>query len=145
MANKFGKFLLATAAIGTAAAAAYYYFQKKDADLAATVDSDEDYDDFSDDLDEEAATSRSYVSLNSEDVSDDTDTDDTKASPLEAVASEIESTIEDTFTPLAEQVSQATENFVENAEAKIEETVEDFFDEEDATEEEPPIQDNEYM
>ena len=30
MAKKFGKFLLFTAAIGTAAAAAYYYLQKKD-------------------------------------------------------------------------------------------------------------------
>ena len=30
MAKKFGKFLLFTAAVGTAAAAAYYYMQQKD-------------------------------------------------------------------------------------------------------------------
>lgn len=29
MAKKFGKFLLFTAAVGTAAAAAYYYMQQK--------------------------------------------------------------------------------------------------------------------
>jgi len=30
MAKKFGKFLLFTAAVGTAAAAVYYYMQKKE-------------------------------------------------------------------------------------------------------------------
>ncbi|MFR8844124.1 MAG: hypothetical protein ACLVGL_03165 [Waltera sp.] len=33
MAKKFGKFLLFTAAVGTAAAAAYYYMQQKDSQL----------------------------------------------------------------------------------------------------------------
>ena len=59
---KLGKFLLATAAIGTAAAAAYYYFKKKDAACTVSGENDEDYDDFSDDLDTEAQ--RNYVPLN---------------------------------------------------------------------------------
>ena len=102
MAKKFGKFLLATAAIGTAVAAAYYYFQKKDADLSATINDDEDFDDL-DDTD----SSRNYVPLNCETVQS---------------AEEDAATTEDSFTPLAEQISQA------------EETVEDFFDEEDSSE-----------
>lgn len=64
MAKKFGKFLLFTAAVGTAAAAVYYYLQKKD--VAGTVPEDEDYDDFSEDLDDDAEGSRSYVPLNTE-------------------------------------------------------------------------------
>ena len=108
MSKKLGKFLLATAAIGTAVAVAYHYFQKKDADLAAF--DDEDYDDDSDDLDD---SSRNYVPLNCE-------------SPQSTDAS----STEDSFTPLAEQLT------------RTEETVEDFFDEEDSSDEEPPIQDN---
>ena len=106
MAKKFGKILLATAAIGTAAAAAYYYFRKKDADLAALND-DDDYDDFSEDLDDDTDSSRTYVSLNRENAQ----TPESKAD-------------EDSFTPLTETLSQTTENVVE-----------DFFDEEDSSEE----------
>ena len=51
MAKKFGKFLLFTAAVGTAAAAAYYYMQQKDSQLKESSDADEDYDDFHEDLD----------------------------------------------------------------------------------------------
>lgn len=119
MANKFGKFLLCTAAIGTAAAAAYYYLSKKDADFSMLHEYD-DLDDFSDDFDEDIDTpTRNYVPLNREEqvpeANDDSD-----------------------FTPLAEQVAQ-------NTEEKTEETVEEFFDEDDAedSEEEPPIQDME--
>ena len=46
MAKKFGKFLLFTAAVGTAAAAAYYYMQQKDSQLKESSDADDDYDDF---------------------------------------------------------------------------------------------------
>jgi hypothetical protein len=53
MANKFGKFLLFTAAVGTAAAATYYFTQKKAPALSALQDDDDDYDDFSEDLDED--------------------------------------------------------------------------------------------
>lgn len=113
MAKKFGKILLATAAIGTAAAAAYYYFKKKDVDLAASGIDDEDYDDFSEDLDDDTDSSRTYVALNRE-----------NAQTTE------EKTDEDSFTPLAEKLSQAADATKE----KAEEMVEDFFDEEDPAE-----------
>lgn len=107
MSKKFGKFLLFTAAAGTAAAAYYFYKQKKETDSSASAD--EDYDDFSEDAGEDAA-SRNYVSLQPEDNS---------------------------FTPLEKAAKT-----VEDASEKAEETVEEFFDEGDASDEEPPIQDN---
>lgn len=123
MAKKFGKFLLFTAAVGTAAAAAYYYVQKKDTANSMLQDEDDDYDDFSDDFDDDTDTSsRNYVPLNRED-----------RNASENAASQSEEAGTD-FTPLAEQVSQV-------AAEKPEETVEEFFDEE-STDEEPPIQDN---
>lgn len=109
MAKKFGKFLLATAAIGTAAAAAYYFFSKKESD-ATEAQEDEDYDDFSEDLDEED-TSRTYVALNR----------------AAGETAEDASTETDDFTPLTEQVNQ-------QAQETLEETSEAFFDED---EEEP--------
>ena len=67
MAKKFGKILLLTAAVTTAAAAAVYYLQKKDSYSPLHADEDEDYDDFSDELDDETdAASRSYVPLHRE-------------------------------------------------------------------------------
>lgn len=119
MANKFGKFLLCTAAIGTAAAAAYYYLSKKDANFSALQEYD-DLDDFSEDFDDDIDTSsRNYVPLNRD----------------EQVTEETETSV---FTPLSEQAAQ-------NTAEKTEETVEEFFDEDDAedSEEEPPIQDME--
>lgn len=115
MAKKFGKFLLFTAAIGSAAAAAYYFLQKKDS--ADTAPEDDDYDDFSEDLDTDTNTAQNYVSL----------------TPEPAKAEESEAS-KDGFTPLSETVAQAAE--------KVEETVEEFFDEEDPSEMEPPISDN---
>ena len=61
MAKKFGKFLLFTAAVGTAAAAAYYYMQQKDSQLKESSDADDDYDDFHEDLDKSTEFSRNYV------------------------------------------------------------------------------------
>lgn len=122
MAKKFGKFLLFTAAVGGAAAAAYYYFQKKDSN--DHLSEDEDYDDFSEDLDDEADSDKKYVSL----------TPDKKDSEKEADMGK-----EDTFVPL-DQVAQTVEKTEEDDETDPE--VEEFFDEEDATDEEPPIEDN---
>lgn len=115
MAKKFGKFLLFTAAVGGAAAAAYYYFQKKDSD--AHLSEDEDYDDFSEDLDDETDSDKNYVSL----------TPDQKDTENEAADEK-----KDSFVPL-DQVAQTVED---------DSDVEEFFDEEDATDEEPPIEDN---
>ena len=110
MAKKFGKFLLFTAALGGAAAAAYYYFQKKDTDNLAIED--EDYDDFSEDLEDEAEAGKKYVSL----------TPDT----------------EENFVPL-DKVAKSEES---KGSDKDDADVEEFFDEEDGTDEEPPIKDN---
>lgn len=114
MAKKFGKFLLLTAAVGTAAAAAYYYMQKKDS--ATDIPDDEDYDDFSEDLDENAESSRNYVALN---------TDAKAETPAEENPES-----KDTFAPLSDQVK------------KTEETVEKFFDEEDSAEANAPVDNN---
>lgn len=104
MAKKFGKFLFVTTAIASAAAAAYYFLQKKDGSDACPED--DDYDDFSEDLEEDPETPHGYVPLNAEAGSEN--------SPAEE---------ESDFTPLAETVSQAQD--------RTEETVEEFFDEED--------------
>lgn len=117
MAKKFGKFLLFTAAVSGAAAAAYYYFKKKD--TGYDLDEDEDYDDFSEDLDEDSATSKNYVTLNS-DVGSDTEK-------------------KDSFVPL-NQVAQSTDGKNADKEAAGKETeVEEFFDEEDEADTEPSI------
>lgn len=118
MAKKFGKFLLLTTAVGTVAAAAYYYLQKKDSVI--DIPDDEDYDDFSEDPDENTDSSRNYVSLNTEAKTDASEGGDEEK--------------KDTFTPLSEQVKKAGE--------KVEETVEEFFDEEDPAEDDAPVGNN---
>lgn len=120
MAKKFGKFLLFTAAVSGAVAAAYYYMRKKDTD-SATLE-DEDYDDFSEDLDEDAEVKKTYVPL----------TSDTKASDEEKK--------EDTFVPL-NQMAQDAGTAETGDESKTDSEVEEFFDEDDATDEEPPVDD----
>lgn len=119
MAKKFGKFLLFTAAVGTAAAAIHYYLQKKNAE--PTESEDEDYDDFSEE-------SHGYVSLTPDSQSEYAKTE--SADP--AAASQ-----KDSFTPLKD----AVENAAAKTDAAIE-NVEEFFDEEDSSEEEPAISDN---
>ena len=64
MSKKFGKFLLFSAIAGAAAYGAYQYLQKKDkATVLSGKEEDDDFDDFSEDLDEAPASSkeRSYV------------------------------------------------------------------------------------
>ena len=119
MAKKFGKFLLFTAAVGAAGAAAYYFMQKKDAELLG--ESDDDYDDFSEDL-EDDSSSRTYVPLNH---------DESSSAESADVAQNIESAADDFFTPLADQVTQAAETVKNEAE----DAVEEFFDDEDSIEE----------
>lgn len=152
MAKKFGKFLLFTAAVGTAAAAAYYYIQKKDSGLSDIADDDDDYDDFSDDLEDDGDTARNYVPLSFDSSSDTAkDTEDNavpaadsetvseafsfEAEPEEEAAENPET--EDDFTPLSSQIAQT-----ENSENRVETSVEEFFDEEDPDDEEPPIIDS---
>ncbi|MCM1063884.1 MAG: hypothetical protein NC420_05300 [Eubacterium sp.] len=124
MAKKFGKFLLFTAAVGSAAAAVYYYMQKKDS--AVETPADEDYDDLSEELDDKTESSRNYVSLN---------TDTKTEPPSEEQGSEEQSSKEQSskerssFVPLSEQVK--------NAEETVEE--EEFFDEEDPADDSAPV------
>lgn len=117
MAKKFGKFLLFTAAVGTAAAAIHYYLQKKNAEH--TESEDEDYDDFSQD-------SPGYVPLTPNAKNETAESEDASETPKK-----------DGFTPLKESV----ENAAEKAEDAVE-NVEEFFDEEDGSDEEPAISDN---
>ena len=117
MAKKFGKFLLFTAAVGTAAAAVHYYLQKKNAEN--TESEDEDYDDFGED-------SPNYVPLTPDDTAEASESADEQPAPKE-----------DSFTPLKDSV----ENAAEKADDALE-NVEEFFDEEDGTDEEPAISDN---
>lgn len=123
MAKKFGKFLLFTAAAGAAAAAVYCYMQKKDAENAVSADSDDDYDDFSrETTQKEEDTSRTYVSLNLDNVAGENSSD--KAN-----------TGDEAFTPLSEQA--ARQNSTAAADA-----VEEFFDEDEDSAADSPIQQN---
>ena len=126
MAKKFGKFLLFTAAVGGAAAAVYYYLRKKDTD--SDILDEEDYDDFSEDLDEDAEPTTNYVPLTPEtrDSSPDTSSDTSE---------------KDSFVPL-EQVAQNADKSGKDEDGKSDVEVEEFFDEDDETEEDPPLSDN---
>lgn len=136
MAKKFGKLLLISAAIGSAIGAVYYFARKKDAERDSAED---DYDDFSEENEKES-DSRSYVPLNPEGQADEKES----AAPAQEEApadsncaaqdTSDASAGQDGFTPLAEQVADTAQ--------KAEESVEEFFDEEDSTDEEPPIGDN---
>ena len=106
MAKNFGKFLLLTGAVAAAGAGVYYYLKKKD-DLAFEYEDD----DFDNDAPDDDASTRSYVSLEQ--------TDNTN----EAESSEAEP-----FQKLSSLVFDITE--------KAEDKVEDFFDEEDESSEE---------
>ena len=131
MAKKFGKLLVFSAVIGSAIGAVCYFVRKKNAE---TDNAEEDYDDFSGEEETKSDDSRNYVPL----------TPDAKPEKAEEEAPAAETASEETpkedaaeesgFTPLAEQVAETAQ--------KAEETVEEFFDEEDSSDEEPPISDN---
>ena len=118
MAKKFKKFLLFTAAVGGAAAAVCYFKHKKDADNDTLVD--DDFDDFNEDLDEDAETTTNYVPLTP-------DTEDASS--------------EDSFVPL-DKVAQNADKAETTEGGNSDVQVEEFFDEDDETEDETPINDN---
>lgn len=109
MAKNFGKFLLLTGVVAAAGAGVYYYLKKKD-DLAFDYE-DEDFD--NDVLDDDASN-RSYVSLEQDEKAE-------KAENVEA-ADEVP------FQKLSSLVSDTAK--------KAEEKTEEFFDEDEAPEEE---------
>lgn len=133
MAKKFKKILLLTAAVSSAAAAAvYFHLHKKENDRHAD---EEDHDDFSENTEKEADSSRNYVPLNAETTQGGSQEEcgeeekcgeDAAQEAPDQEASEKK----DDFTPLAEQVPQAAD--------KTEETVEEFFDEDDKAPEATP-------
>ena len=107
MAKKFGKFVLFTAAAAAACAGVYYYFQNKEKLSADLNDEDEDYDDFSDDLDDNDS-GRSYVSLNHDEASAGDDAPFEKLSSLVSDAAEkTEEKVEEFFDEDAEDESSA--------------------------------------
>ena len=115
--KKFGKFLLFSAAAGAVAAGAYYYFQNKEKMLNDDFDEDDDFDDFSEDLDSDKSNhsdtaERSYVSL---------DIDTKEASSPEAATEK-----NDEDEPKTEALSNL-EKAAESAKAEVEE----FFDEDE--------------
>lgn len=118
MAKKFGKFLLATAAIGAVAAGVYYYFQEKENFTDDDFD-DDDFDNFEDDLDEEetqgAENDRNYVDLGLE------------KSKEEAVA-DFKEGIDAAKAEAEDKILGAVKETAEKPETKVEE----FFDDEDA-------------
>ena len=97
MANKFGKFLLFTAAVGTATATAYYFLHKNNTKQTTSED-DSDYDDFNDDLDDENNdTERNYVPL----------TRDNTASIPEEATKTVESIENDSpLEPIVEKIEE---------------------------------------
>lgn len=141
MSKSFGKFLLCSALVAGAAYGAYSYLQKKDiiTHPEAGDDTDDDFDDFSEDLDEDLTSSkdRSYVSLN---------LDKAEALATEAfhkakeVITDSVQQVKDTVKSVADNQSTHTsftdlseisrEDVKEAAEA-AEDTVEEFFDDED--------------
>ncbi|MCH5275621.1 MAG: hypothetical protein J1E65_07250 [Lachnospiraceae bacterium] len=106
MAKNFGKFLLLTTVVAAAGAGVYYYLKNRD-DLLLDYE-DEDFDN---DVPDDDASNRSYVSLQQDEAS--ADTEDSGAEP---------------FQKLSSLVSDAAE--------KAEEKVEEFFDEDDEAAEE---------
>lgn len=134
MAKKIGKFLLFTAAVGTAAAAAYYYMHQKDSQLKESSDADDDYDDFHEDLDESTEFSRNYVPLNAT-AQTSAPKEDVSAEPAPASEeSKTASAEASDFTPLSDQAATLS-----GEEGETVEDVEEFFDEEDAEDEEPSV------
>mgnify|MGYP003469142223 CR=1 FL=1 len=108
---KFGKFLLSTAALVGTAATAYYIYKNVKIKVDVDVEEDEDLDDFS-----EEDVTPNYVPLN------------TETSPVEEViekASEVAEEVKEAVTEAAEDFSTLAEQ------VNVEESVEEFFNDED--------------
>src|SRR5574344_1807260 len=108
MADKFGKFLLFTAAIGAAVAGTYYYTTGKNPLEQLTRKADDDFnDDFDDDAEDSTsyAKDRRYVSLDREQVSKNV-----KKAASEAV--DIAKSVAEDAKSVAKDVYQDTRNAV---------------------------------
>ncbi len=139
MAKKLGKFLLFSAAVGAVAGSAYYYFQHKDSirkDIP--LDSDDDYDDFSEDLD--ADCNRNYVDLDL-DKADKAQASDIKAELSQKASGVAEKVLEKTADALSAAAGKLSEtaHALDNVMNTQEPTTEEFFDDEDAPEAEDTL------
>ena len=110
---------------------AYHYLTKKE--VVPAAEEDDDYDNFSDDLEEETPA-RNYVSLARE-------ASEKAVEKAGAVAGTVVQKEGDAMNTLSEKFSGAEEHFttlsqsISDAEEKVEKNVEEFFDEEEAAEE----------
>ncbi|MBO5473949.1 MAG: hypothetical protein J6A08_09220 [Lachnospiraceae bacterium] len=121
MAKKFGKFLMVTAALGAVAAGAYYYLQNKDSFVDDDFEDDDDFDNFDEDLDEEA--DRNYVDLDLEKAEEFKE-------GLDAAKADASEKVVGAAKEASEAVGQAAQA-AGDAAAKAETKVEEFFDDED--------------
>ncbi|MCM1144234.1 MAG: hypothetical protein NC318_06360 [Blautia sp.] len=133
MAKKFGKFLMTTATLGALAAGAYYFLKKNDVLTEDSLDDEDDYDDFDDDLDDEESAGnteadRKYVDL---DLTKAADT----ADKTEEKAEEASEGFKEGLTAAKAEAKDKIVGTVEKAASDTEEKVEEFFDDEDASDE----------
>ncbi len=112
MAKKFGKALLATALIGTAAAGAYYYLKKKKEEEAFDFDTDGS-------VDADSEKTRNYVPLNFEKAGEKVNIFVSKAGDV----------LEKTVDMVKQKVGATSDDVVE-----------EFFDDEDDDIDIDPIQ-----
>ena len=115
MAKKFGKILMATAAIGAVAAGVYYYLQGKDSFVDDDFD-DDDFDNFDEDLDEEESSEKKETDRNYVDLDLEKSNAEGFKEGLDAAAADV-----------TEKVVGAVKETAENVETKVEE----FFDDEE--------------
>ena len=125
MSKKFGKFLLFSAITGAAIYGAYQYLQKKDEMVSADTheNDDDDFDDFSEDLDEEPE--RNYVDL---------DFDAKKAEFTQKASGVAEKVLEktaDCLTAAAGKISETAKALDHAINAPAAPSTEEFFDDED--------------
>lgn len=128
MAKKLGKLFLFSAAVGAVAGSAYYYLQHRDSIVKSDVPSeeDDDFDDFSEDLDEEPE--RSYVDL---------DFDAKKAEFTQKASGVAEKVLEktaDCLSAAAGKISETAKALDHALNAPAAPSTEEFFDDEDAEE-----------
>ena len=129
MAKKLGKFFLFSAAVGAVAGSAYYYLQHRNSIVKSDIPSeeDDDFDDFSEDLDEEPE--RSYVDL---------DFDAKKAEFTQKASGVAEKVLEktaDCLSAAAGKISETAKALDHAINAPAAPSTEEFFD--DENEEEP--------
>ena len=128
MAKKLGKLFLFSAAVGAVAGSAYYYLQHRDSIVKSDVPSeeDDDFDDFSEDLDEEPE--RSYVDL---------DFDAKKAEFTQKASGVAEKVLEktaDCLSAAAGKISETAKALDHAINAPAAPSTEEFFDDEDTEE-----------